>query len=555
MHGGRRLVTMLTALVLTGAHAAPGRAQPAAGPPGAAPPPAAASTGVALAAASTGGILLPRATLQPSAPVRPLSVDEAVTLALEQNLDLRVERINPLIQDAAVAEARSVYAPTLSTTVTGDNRDSPAANIFAGGEIVVTDRELRDTVDVEQQVPWKGGRYTARWDGTRSDTTNIFSSFNPILRSSFNLNYTQPLLRNFGIDNFRQQIAITRANRDLSDIDLRRTVVSTERTVRNAYWQLVYARSFLEVQRQSLELAEESLRNNRTRVEVGTMAPIDIVEAEAEVARNSEAVIRAEADLERDEDRLRTLIFDPDTPDFWSLRLEPTDGPVLLARELDIDASIRNALQNRTDLDTLDKNLEVTDTNIRYYRNQRLPDVNLQVDYGATGLGGERLVRTGGFPGMVVGQEQKSFGSVLGDIFASEFPNWTVGVTVSYPFGTSSADANLERQRLERSRSEANRRSLELRIATEVRDAARNVRTNLQRVEATRASRELAERRLEAEQRKFEVGLSTNFLVFQSQRDLATARNSEQSAILDYLRSLVDFDAVQEIPLGGGIVP
>lgn len=540
MRTGRRLTILLAALALTGAHAPPGRAQPTAGQAGIAP-------------ASAGGVLLPRAALQPPRPVRTLSVDEAVTLALEQNLDLRVERINPLIQDTAVAEARSVYAPTLSTTIVGDNRDSPAANIFAGGEVKVTDRFVQDTVDVVQQVPWKGGRYTAQWDGQRTSTTNIFSSFNPILRSNLNLNYTQPLLRNFGIDSFRQQIAITRANRDLSDIDLRRTVVSTERTVRNAYWQLVYARSFLEVQRQSLELAEESLRNNRTRVEVGTMAPIDIVEAEAEVARNTEAVIRAEADVEREEDRLRTLIFDPDAPDFWSLRLEPSDTPVLLAREIDVDAAVRDALLNRTDLDTLDKNLEVTDTNIRYHRNQRLPDVSLQIDYGATGLGGERLVRTGGFPGTVVGQEQKSFGSVLGDIFANEFPNWRVGVTVSYPLGTSAADASLERHRLERSRSEASRRSLELRIATEVRDAARSVRTNLQRVEATRASRELAERRLEAEQRKFEVGLSTNFLVFQAQRDLATARNSEQSAILDYIRSLVDFDAVQEIPLGGGV--
>ena len=546
MRRGRLVVTMLAALALTGVHPAPGRAQTPAGLPAAAP---------VRAAASTGGVMLPRAALQPPRPVRRLSVEEAVTLALEQNLDLRVERINPLIQDTVVAEARSVYAPTLSTTVVGDDRDSPAANIFAGGEVRVTDRFLQDSVDVVQQVPLMGGQYSAQWNGTRTSTTNIFSTFNPVLRSNLSLSYTQPLLRNFGIDGFRQQIAVTRANRDLSEIDLRRTVVSTARTVRNAYWQLVFARSFLEVQRQSLELAEESLRNNRTRVEVGTMAPIDIVEAENEVARNIETVIRAEADLERAEDQLRTLVFDPDTPDFWSMRLEPSDSPVLQAREIDVDAAVRNALLNRTDLDTLDKNLDVTDTNIRYHRNQQLPDVNLQVDYGLTGLGGERLIRAGGFPGMVVGQEQKSFGSVLGDIFANEFPNWTVGVTVSYPLGTSAADASVERYRLERSRSEASRRSLELRIATQVRDAARNVRTNLQRVEATRASRELSERRLEAEQRKFEVGLSTNFLVFQAQRDLATARNTEQQAILDYIRSLVDFDAVQEIPLGGGVVP
>ena len=543
----RRLVaTMLAALALPGVHPVPGRAQGPAGLPAADP---------AGAAASTGGVMLPRAALQPSRPVRRLSVEEAVTLALEQNLDLRVERINPLIQDAFVAEARSVYTPELSTTLTGDDWDRPAGNIFDGGD-VVTNRFVQDDVGVVQQVPWKGGQYSAGWTGRRSTTTSVFTSFNPQLQSNLNLNYTQPLVRNFGIDVFRQQIAISRANRNLSDIELRRMVVGTERDVRNAYWQLVFARSFLDVQRQSLALAEESLRNNRTRVEVGTMAPIDIVEAENEVARNIETVIRAEADLERAEDQLRTRVFDPqNTPDFWSISLQPSDSPVLQAREIDVDAAVRNALLNRTDLGTLDQNLEMTDTDIRYFRNQQLPAVDLRVDYRLTGQGGERLIRAGGFPGTVVGTEQRSFGSTLGDILANEFPNWTVGVTVSYPFGTSAADAALERSRLERSRNEASRRSLELRVAAEVRDAARSVRTNLQRVEATRVSRELAERRLEAEQRKFEVGLSTNFLVFQAQRDLATARNTEQQAILDYIRSLVDFDAVQEIPLGGGVAP
>ena len=544
MRIGRLLVTMPMTLALMGAHT-PGRAQPRALPPALALAPLRAAT-------ATGGVILPQADLQPPRPSRRLTVDEAVTLALEQNLDLRVERIDPLIQDTLVADARSVYAPTLFTNIMGDDRDSPAGTIFDGGD-VVTDRFLRDSAGVVQQVPWLGGQYSAQWSGQRFATTNIYSTFNPRLTSDLSLSYTQPLVRDFGIDAFRHQIAISRANRDLSDIDLRRTVVSTERTVRNAYWQLVFARSFLDVQRQSLALAEESLRNNRRRVEVGTMAPIDIVEAENEVARNIETVIRAEADLERAEDQLRTLVFDSDTPDFWSMSLQPTDSPVLEARVIDVDAAVRNALLNRTDLDTLDKNLERTDTDIRYFRNQQLPDVNLQVDYGLTGQAGERLLRTDGLLGTVVGREQRSFGNALGDIFANEFPNWTVQVNVSYTLGTSTADANLERSRLERSRSDASRRSLELRVATEVRDAARSVRTNLQRVEATRVSRELAERRLEAEQRKFEVGLSTNFLVFQAQRDLATARNTEQQTILDYIRSLVDFDAVQEIPLGGVI--
>ena len=498
------------------------------------------------------GVIVPPSVLQPTGrSVRHLSVDEAVTLALEQNLDLRVERLNPLIQDLSIAEARSVYAPTLSTTLLTNNRNNPSQSIFDGGEIKVTDRLLSDSVDVVQEVPWAGGRYSLSWDGSHRSTTNVFTSFDPILRSNLSLNYTQPLLRNLGIDAPRLQIAITRANWEISDIQLRRTVVQTQRNVRHAYWGLVFARSFLEVQQQSLELAEESLRNNRTRVAVGTMAPIDIVEAESEVARNEESVIIAEADVDRAEDQLRTLVFDPDVPDFWSIQILPSDDPILQALAIDVDATIRTALDNRTDLDTLDTNIQNTDTNIRYYRNQRLPDVNLQVDYAVSGIGGTEFLRGEGFLGPITGTEQTSFSSVLGDIFSNDFPNWTVGVTVAYPIGTSSAKANLERARLERTQADVSRRSLEVRIAAEVRDAGRNVSTNLQRVEATRSARQLAERRLEAEQRRFEVGMATSFFVFQAQRDLASARSNEQRAILDYTRSLVDFDAVQEVPLFG----
>ena len=415
----------------------------------------------------------------------------------------------------------------------------------------MTDRLLSDSVNVVQDLPWAGGRYSVGWDGSHSSTTNIFSAFDPILQSNVNVNYTQPLLRNLKIDGPRQQLAITRDDREISEVQLRRTVVQTQRNVRNAYWELVFAQSFLEVQRQSLELAEESLRNNRTRVEVGTMAPIDIVEAESEVARNEETVIVAEAGVDRAEDLLRTLIFDPDAPDFWSIRIQPSDSPVLQAREIDVDAAILTALDNRTDLHTLDRNIENTDTNIRYYRDQRLPDVNLEVSYALSGLGGTRLVRGDGFPGPIIGEEQTSFGSVLSDIFSNDFPTWAVGVTVAYPLGTSVADANLERARLQRTQTLLNRRNLEVQVATEVRNAGRNLTMNLQRVSATRAARQLAERRLAAEKRKFEVGLSTSFFVFQAQRDLASARNNEQSAILDYIRSLVDFDAVLEIPLAG----
>ena len=499
------------------------------------------------------GVLVPPAVLQPEGrDVRELSVDEAVALALEQNLDLRVERLNPLIQDLSIAEARSVYAPVVGTTVAQRNRTYPATSIFLGSESTNTDESLRNSLDLSQVVPWAGGRYSATWDGSRATSTNTFFAFDPLLESNVFLQYNQPLLRNLGIDSSRLQIAITRANRDISDIALRATIVRTQRRVRLAYWSLHFAYASLEVARQSLELAEESERNTRRRVEVGTVPGSDIVQSESEVARNEEGVIVAEAQLDDAEDNLRTLIFDPDGPDFWSIQIQPTDDPSLQAETIDVEAAIRNALNNRTDIGTLDKQIENTDTSIRYYRNQRLPDVDLQVNYSLNGAGGTEQLRAEGFLGPVTGTRVSSFGSVLGDIFTNDFPTWRVGVTLRYELGNSFAKASLQRARLERSQADGRRRSLEVQIAQEVRRAGRSVITNRQRVEATQTAQDLAERRLQAEQRQLDLGLTPPFFVVQAQRDLALARNSLARAVLFYTQSLVDFEAVQEVSLVGG---
>ena len=327
-------------------------------------------------------------------PLLRLSLDEAVELALDQNLDIRVQRLNPLIQDLSIANVRSAWAPNLSTTFQNNSRTTPSTTQLSGGLDQINTDTFQNTVGLNQLTPW-GGFYNVNWNSSNQSTTNFFTSFDPQLRSTMSLQYTQPLLRNFTIDNVRQRLQITRTNRDISDIQLRDTIVSTVRNAKNAYWELSFAISALAVQQQSLELAEESLRNNRTRVEVGTMAPIDIVEAQAEVARNEETVIVAEAAIDEAEDVLRALIMDPTTPNFWALRLEPTDTPLLQTREIDIDAAVASALAGRTDLAQIRRSLDNTDTNIRFYQNQRMPDVNLQVNYSATAAGGTELIREG----------------------------------------------------------------------------------------------------------------------------------------------------------------
>jgi outer membrane protein TolC len=495
--------------------------------------------------------------VQAPAAARRLSVEDAVKLALEQNLGIQIERVNPQIQDLAIAQTRALWTPTLTTDLSNTARDNAVTNAFAGGQNKVTTSTFASAFGVSQLLP-TGGNYSLAWDNQRLTSTNFFSTFDPQLASTLTLVATQPLVRNFKIDNVRQQLQTNSKLREASDLQLRSAIVGTTRNVKNAYWELAYQIASLNAAQQSLDLAKRVLGDNEKRVQIGTMAPIDIVEAQAEVARNEESVIVAEALIERAEDNLRALIFDPSAPDFWTTSIEPSDAAPFQAQTIDAEAAVRRALDNRLDLKQAQNGLERNDINIRYLRNQVLPEVNANVTYGMTGVGGVRYaqdlsaITTGGIPTRTL-LSSRGFGSVLGDVFGFDLPTWTVGVSVGYPIGTSTSEANLARARLEYSQAQTQLRNLELQIATQVRDLARQVQTNQKRVDTTRASRELAERRLEAAEKKFAAGIETSFFVFQAQRDLSQARTNEVRAISDYNKSLVDFEAVQEAPLSGGI--
>ena len=259
---------------------------------------------------------------QQSAPVRRLSVDDAVRLALEQNLSLQVQRLNPQIQDLATDQVKTAWTPTISSTLSNANSTSPVSSFLSGASNEMLSKNFGVSVQESQALPWYGSNYSVAWNNSRSENNSVFSSPNPSLASSLSLSFTQPLLRNFKIDSTRQQLLVSKKNREMSDVQLRQTVLTTIRAVKSAYWDLAYAIDNLKVQKQSLDIARESLHDNKSRVNVGTMAPIDIVEAEAEVARNEEAVIVAEADITRAEDALRQLIFDPKVPDFWGMTFD-----------------------------------------------------------------------------------------------------------------------------------------------------------------------------------------------------------------------------------------
>ena len=509
----------------------------------------------ALLAQATPGAQAP-ATAAQAGPTRRLTIDEAVKLALENNLGIQIARYDPQVDDLAILQARSAFVPTFQNTFSKNSQDSPNNSFLAGGlGGKTTNASVNNSTGFNQITKW-GGDYSVAWEASRLTTNSTFTTFSPQLRSGLAFNVQQPLVRNLSIDSVRQQVLVSLKNREVSDVALRQTIATTMRTVRNAYWNLAYATASLGVQRQSLELAQESLRNTRSRVEIGTTPPIDIVEAESEVATREEAVIVAEAQIKTSEDNLRALIFDPASPDFWTMTIEAVDLPSFETVTVDADAAVRSALERRTDLQRTVKSLEVNDLEIKFLRNQSLPDISASFDYGLSGLGGLQLVRDvgpfGPGSGAVVGQSGRSFAAVVGDLFANRYPAWTAAVNVSYPIGASGAEADLARARVEYNQGQTQLKSQRLQIATQVREAARQVLTNQKRVETTGAARTFAERRLEAEQRKFQAGTSTSFIVFQAQRDLAQARNNQLRAILDYAQSVVDLETVQEVPLNGG---
>jgi HAE1 family hydrophobic/amphiphilic exporter-1 len=524
--------TLLALLLVQSTHAS---AQAPAQPPANPNPPTGTSTPVAAAPATqaqTGTVLR-------------MTRDEAIQMAVENNPDLAVSRYDPAISETQVAAARSAFLPTLQSAVTRNSELAPPVNLFSGTSGLQTDY-WSSSVGVRQQMPWGGGNYLFSWDSSRTTTDSLISSFNPSLASSLQIAFSQPLLRDFKIDPARAQLDLSRRNREIADTRLTETSVNTKADAERAYWALVAAIARVDVEQRSVDLALELERTNRARVDVGQSPPLDLVAARAEVAQRRENLIVARTNARQAEDLLRTLTIDAKRDDFWNIHIEPADTTPAVGGPPNVDAAVTRALAERTDLIRTRKEILNTVTNISLTRAQTLPDLRIEANYLTDGAGGTRLLREGTFPGTVVGSQVTSFSNVLGQLFSADYPTWTLGLTLNYPLGNSTAHANHARAQIEREQSQARLRSLEISAVREVRDAASRVEQNQQRIETTKLGRELAEQRLEAEQKRFEVGLSTSFLVIQAQRDLAIARNNELQALLDYQLANIGFETAQQ---------
>jgi outer membrane protein TolC len=499
----------------------------------------------------------PTVPLSAQGPNVELTLEEATARALERNLDIAVERLNPQSQELAVARVQAAYRPTLTSSFGQQSRINPPNSTLNGGTIVDNDTTTYNA-GISQNLRFLGGSAAFQFNNNRAVSSNSFNNYNPAFNSNFAASYTQPLLRGMFIDSNRLQLKVTAINRDISEIQLQGTVTTTQASVRNAYWELVYTIKAVEVARGSLELAENLLKDNRARVEVGTLAPLDVAQSEAEVANRRGALVQAETASRTAELALKRLIVNGTEDPMWRARITPVDRAEFRSAPVDVEAATLQALANRTDLAQARKTVENNDWTMKYMRNQTLPALDFSAQYGAVGLGGTQAIRTGsGVTSVITGYQPGGYGDAWRTLTGRDYPNWNFQMNLSVPIGQSAADANYARARVQRNQAAAELRALELQVAAEVANAVLQVESSLTRYDAAVVARELSQQRLDAENSRFEVGLVTNFFVVQAQRDLDTAQNIELRALLDYRRALVDYERAQFAPAtrgGSGIM-
>ena len=504
-----------------------------------------AQTGAPSGAPASGGGTDARPTVA-------LTLDDAVKLALERNLDIAVQRLNPATFDYSIANLRASYRPALTSQLSHVANTNPSTQTISGAAAGTGIEQGVTTYNggITQNIRWGGGSFLAQLNNNKQTTTSLTALFNPAFNTNWAAQYTQPLLRNFKIDNTRQQLAITRLNQDISEIQLQASIINIVSNVRNAYWDLLFATQSVDVAKRSVELAERLVRDNQTRVEIGTMAPIDVVQAQSQSATQRQNLAVAEGTRRTNELSLKRLIVAGTQDPNWNAAIVPADQPEFAPQPIDIAAAVKRALENRTDLQQARKNLQVNDTTLKYLNNQTLPQADLVARYGLIGQGGTQYITSGtGINRVVTGELPGGYGDAISSLFNRNYPTWTMQLNVTYPIGTSAADATVARARVQVNQVEAQLKQIELQIATDVTNAATNVQNGIERVEAAQAARAFSQRTLEAEQSKFEVGMSTNYFVVQAQRDLATAQNNELQAVLAYRKALVELERLQQTSL------
>lgn len=483
---------------------------------------------------------------------RPLTLAQASEMALAHNLDIAVERVNVPSADLEITALKGAYLPTLNGIVGDLQQTSVPVTLLNGGPKVRTNTATFNA-SLTENVPWGGGAASATWNNNRVGTNSVFYNYNPAFNSTMTFQYTQPLWRGFHTDGVRQQLLVTKANRSITDLQLKATVANTLSGVRDAYWDLVFAVDSIEAARKAVDLAHALVDENEKRVAAGTMTELDLVSARSQEATARHQLVASEGNRRTAEVGLKRLLVGGAEDPLWQAALTPVDRPALSNEPVDVDAAVRRALADRTDLAQARQQVAANEATYKYLVDQTKPQADVVGTYAIAGLGGSRIIRGGDptfpFDAPIIGTDPGSYGSALNSLVGFNYPTWGIAVTLSYPLGFGAVRADAARAKLQIGQVETELHRIEVGIVTDVTNAAVNVRNNVDNVQTAITARELAEQRLDAEQKRFGAGMSTNFQVVQAQKDLTDARTAELQAEVTYRKSLVEFDRVQQTTL------
>jgi HAE1 family hydrophobic/amphiphilic exporter-1 len=512
----------------------------------------------------------------------PVSLNDAIKRALENNNDIEVARDDVRIAETQLRALEGIFDPIFAVTPQYDKRISPQQSSLGGGSVTST-TTYSLSPSVQKQFGKGGGNYFLQFSNSHTNTSNSFSLLNPFYSSNLSLGFTQPLLRDRSIDNNRRQIRIQRKRLDQTDADFRQRTIDVINRVQQAYWELVFALRDQQNQLANLNLSRESLRNIEAQIAAGAKAPLERAEVQTELANRETALYSAIQAVAIAENNLKVLIFkNPSSPE-WSAQLTPTDTPKFDTTPVNLDDALKAARDNRPELRRLRLQNDINDIDISFFKNQTKPQIDLTGTLALTGLAGNSLgtivppgttqplivgnplldpsafllneiqaiQRAQGLPVAVVPSTVVEantinptlvggYGQTIRNLFGGDTRNITVGVAISFPFKNKTAEANLAGARIQKEQLQASTRSQEQLLEVDVRNSAQAVESARQRVLSAREARVNAELQLEGEQRLYQVGRSTTFLLFQRENALANARASELRAETDYNKALAD---------------
>ncbi len=474
-----------------------------------------------------------------------LSLEEAIEMALKNNNDIDASRNNVQIAEFNLRGARGIYDPLIEGESYYDSTATPTASVIGGAvNGSVTQTRFFGTTGLSGFSPFAGGSYAARFDSSRTSTSNTNATLNPQFPSLLTFTYTQPLFRNFRFDNNRRLIEIAKKNLGLSDSQFRQRAIEVINAVEQAYWNLAFSLRNLQVQIDAVKQARTQLESNQRLVEKGVLPPIDLVAANAQLVTFEQAVYAAQEEVTRAENTLKTLLLAERTAGEWSRPITPVSPINLDAPQIGLEVAVTEALKGRPEIVQFTASAEINAIDERYYRNQTRPQIDLVGSFTSQGLAGSETAaainpETGlsRVPPNLVG----GYGSSLGNLAAFDYPSYRIGVQISLPWGNTVAKANLGRTLVERDRIANQRAQVEQIIEAEVRNALQALRSAEARLQSAVAARAAAEQLYQSEQRQFQAGTTTFFLVQQRQTELITARGRELQAQTDLNRAISEF--------------